>query len=279
MPLLVAGVERLVQGVVLVEPGGVLEHDRVDEAAVGGGLEILGAAWVVAREADELALPDFLIASAVSLEFLALGQLERIVGAVVVADAVDEEQVDVVGLQGGEPLVELRDQLLRATWAWSLVTRKISLRTSGIALKPAGDGRLRTVGIGRVEVAEPIGVGEPEQTVGGAPGDFQAPVPRFRIVTSTPVLCPAAGRQDTLGLVLVLAEATPVLSVRAEAAAAAAPVWRNSRRSTCERSFSLISLDSPHKKGCSDHAAVLKVLREMSLPDRVDQLSRECEDY
>ena len=44
------------------------------------------------------ALPDFLIASIVSFELLALGPLERLV-AVVAPDPVDEEQVDVIDLK------------------------------------------------------------------------------------------------------------------------------------------------------------------------------------
>ena len=65
--LLPAGVERLVQGRVLVEPRGVLEHDRVDDAPLGRRLEDLGPVLVVVEMPTSRALPDFLIASAVSL--------------------------------------------------------------------------------------------------------------------------------------------------------------------------------------------------------------------
>ena len=53
MPLLPAGVEGLVERRVLVEPGVVLEHDRVDDSALGRRLDDLGPVLVMGREADE----------------------------------------------------------------------------------------------------------------------------------------------------------------------------------------------------------------------------------
>ena len=57
---------------VLVEPGGVLDHDRVDDARLRPRLEDLGAVRVVGREADELRLARLLDRLDRLLEFLAL---------------------------------------------------------------------------------------------------------------------------------------------------------------------------------------------------------------
>ena len=48
------------------------------------------------------------------LELLALDQVDGVVERVVVAEAVDEEEVDVVGAQRRQPLVELPHDLRRA---------------------------------------------------------------------------------------------------------------------------------------------------------------------
>ena len=96
------------------------------------------AAWMIwarslwwVEKPTNLALPDFRIASAVSLNSWLLTKLMASSRRVVVAEAVDEEEVDVVGPQGRQPLVDHPDHLRRASRGMSLVTRKICLRTSG----------------------------------------------------------------------------------------------------------------------------------------------------
>ena len=71
------------------------------------------AAWMIwarslwwVEKPTNFALPDFRIASAVSLNSLLLTKSIGVVERVVVAEAVDEEQVDVVGPEGRQPLVE-----------------------------------------------------------------------------------------------------------------------------------------------------------------------------
>jgi hypothetical protein len=66
-PLLPAGVERLVQRGILVEPGGVLEHDRVDDPPSAAAWMIWARSLWWVEKPTNLALPDFRIASAVSL--------------------------------------------------------------------------------------------------------------------------------------------------------------------------------------------------------------------
>ena len=114
IPLLPAGVERLVQRRVLVEPGAVLEHDRVDDPAFGRRLDDAPRSLWWVEKPMNLALPDLRIASAVSLNSWLLTRLIGVVEAVVVAQAVDEEEVDVVGPQGRQPLVDHRRSSARA---------------------------------------------------------------------------------------------------------------------------------------------------------------------
>ncbi len=98
-PALVGGVDRLVERRVLVEPGAVLEHDHVDDPALGRRLDQLGAVLVVGRDADEPGFPRLLGRLRRLLQLLALDHGHRVVEAVVIAEAVDEEQVDVVGTE------------------------------------------------------------------------------------------------------------------------------------------------------------------------------------
>ena len=95
--LLPAGVEGLVQRRVLVEPGVVLEHDRVDDSPLGRRLDDLGPVLVVRREADEPGLARLPERVGSLLELLALDHVDRVVELVLVSQPVDEEQVDVVG--------------------------------------------------------------------------------------------------------------------------------------------------------------------------------------
>ena len=105
-PALVGGVDRLVERRVLVEPGAILEHDRVDDPALGRRLDQLGAVLVVGRDADEPGLARLLGRLRRLLQLLALDHGDGVVERVVVAEAVDEEQVDVVGPERRQPLVE-----------------------------------------------------------------------------------------------------------------------------------------------------------------------------
>ncbi len=90
------------------------------------------AGWWVEKPTN-FALPDFLIASIALANSWLLANAIGLVGRMVVAEGVDEEEVDVVGLQGRQPLVEHPHHLGRRSWARSLVARKMFLRTSGIA--------------------------------------------------------------------------------------------------------------------------------------------------
>ena len=63
------------------------------------------------------ALPDLRIASAVSLNSLPLRNSRQMSAVVVVAQAVEEEGIDRVELEGFQPLVELLDHLLGRSWA------------------------------------------------------------------------------------------------------------------------------------------------------------------
>ena len=92
----VASVEGFVEVGLLVEPGGVLDHDGVDEADLGGGLEDGCAVAVVGGDAEELEFAGLLGGFGGGFEFGAAEELEGGVDAVV-AEAVDEEEVEVVG--------------------------------------------------------------------------------------------------------------------------------------------------------------------------------------
>ena len=67
IPRLVAGVESPVHRRVLVDPGIVLDHDASTNPPSAAASRILGLDWVVVEKPTNFALPDFLIASAVSL--------------------------------------------------------------------------------------------------------------------------------------------------------------------------------------------------------------------
>ena len=129
---------------------------------------------MVDGEADEFGLarlPDRVGGLA---EFLALEEFDALVGAVMVAHPVEEEGVDRVEFQAREPLVELVDELLRGPGSILGDNEGVLLRL-GDGLEELGDGRLGPVGLGRVEVADAFGVGEPQETVEAPPSDFQAP--------------------------------------------------------------------------------------------------------
>ena len=76
MPALMAGVERLVEFIALGEEGGVLDHDGIEEPALGGGHEVRGAPIVMAGEADHLGLAGAFELIGDALEIVALGPVE-----------------------------------------------------------------------------------------------------------------------------------------------------------------------------------------------------------
>ena len=93
-------------GIILRQPRAEREHDHVDEAALGGGLDLLGLAAVVGREADEPHLAGLLDRLDGLLHLLALGPV-----GLLAAQAVEEEQVDVIGAERSQPLVDLLEHL------------------------------------------------------------------------------------------------------------------------------------------------------------------------
>ena len=131
------------------------------------------AAWMIwarslwwVEKPTNFALPDFRIASAVSLNSWLLTKLMASSRRVVVAEAVDEEEVDVVGPQGLPAAGRASSASARGACGVSLVTRKICLRTSGVLLEPLLEAGLGAVDLGGVEEADAVGEGEPEQAVG-----------------------------------------------------------------------------------------------------------------
>ena len=112
-PLLPAGVECLVQRCVLVQPGRVLDHDRVNDAPLSGRLENLGPILVMGRDADKARLARLANRVGRLLELAALDEVYRLVQRVVVSEAVNEEEVQIVGPHVGQALVELSHDLGR----------------------------------------------------------------------------------------------------------------------------------------------------------------------
>ena len=222
-----AGVERLVQRRVLVEPGGVLEHDRVDDAPLGRRLDDLGAVPVVGREADELRLARLADRLGRLLEFLPLDEVDGVVERVVVAEAVDEEEVDVVGAQGLEP----RGRASPACPSGPgivLGDQDDLLADLGRLLEPLLEAGLGAVDLGGVEGADAAGVGQPEQPLEDAVA-ARAPVPISSMVISRPVL--PSFRLGRTGVLAAASWASAPGAAPRAAAVASAPAWRNVRRS------------------------------------------------
>ena len=127
---------------------------------VGGVLQLLGDHRVVGREADELDLARLLEGLDGLLHLLALGPVD-LAGA----EAVEEEQVDVVGAEPLEALVELLEHV-DGSRTWLLVARKMFLRTSGSASNHSPEDALGVlVALGGVEVADAFLIREAEQPV------------------------------------------------------------------------------------------------------------------
>ena len=129
-PLLPAGVEGPVQRGVLIQPGSVRDHDRVDDAPFGGRLEDLGPILVMGRDADEARLARLANRVGRLLELAALDEVNRVVERVIVAEAVNEEEVQIIGSHVGQRWSSL-PMISAGVCGRSLVTTKICLRTSG----------------------------------------------------------------------------------------------------------------------------------------------------
>ena len=118
--------------------GASLSSQGVYWSMIASTIPPSAAAWMIwarslwwVEKPTNLALPDFRIASAVSLNSLLLTKLMASSSAVVVAEAVDEEEVDVVGPQGLPAAGRASPASAPGVRGMSLVTRKICLRTSG----------------------------------------------------------------------------------------------------------------------------------------------------
>ena len=172
MPALWQASRAAIQRGVLVEPGGPLDHDRVDEPPLGRRLQVFGALGVVAREADEAGLARLLDGLDRVLEFLALGPFQRSFAVLAGADPVDEQQVDVVGLERLQPLVELGDELAVALPRVVLGDEEDVLAHGGVGRQPLGDGGLGAVAVGGVEGADALLIREAQELrgAGALPG-------------------------------------------------------------------------------------------------------------
>ena len=120
-------------------------------------------AGIGAREADEARLARPLERLDRRLPLPALGPFQRLI-AVVGADPATQEHLHEVGLVLAECQASCAINS-RGVHGWSMVTRKISLRTWDSAGIHLGDGGCRSVAVGRVDAAFPEGVSEARQTV------------------------------------------------------------------------------------------------------------------
>ena len=158
----------------------------------------------------------------------------------VVAEPVDEEEVDVVGPQGRQPLVEHLQHLLGA-WGLVLGDQDDLLADLGGLLEPLLEAGLGAVSIGGVERADPAGEGQPEQAVED-PALAQGPGAHLEHGDLDAGLAELPlGEDRRLGG--ASCASTPEVAPRA-AAVASAPAWRNVRRSGLFVSSWDIALDS-----------------------------------
>ena len=200
MPRLGTGVERPVHRVVLGDPGIVLQHDHIDEPPGRGGHEQLRPARVVGREADEprLARPADRVGDRLELRAPGPGRLDV---EVLVAQGVDQDRVDIVGLELLEPLVQQPDELLGRAHH-GLRDQEQLLAGHGRRLHPPRDHRLGTVALGRVDIADAVGPGEAQEPLAarahpGAEGEHGHVDPR--------PAQPASGQRGRLLLVRAVA--------------------------------------------------------------------------
>ena len=177
----VGQVQGPVHRVVLGGPGVVLEHDHVDEPAGRGRLDEVRPHRVVGREADKLRLARLADRLGSLLELAAPGPA-RLDLEVLLSQGVEEEQVDVIGLERLEPLVELPEEL-RGRIGPVLGHQEELVARHGGRLHPPADHRLGAVGLGRVDITDAVGPGEAEQPLAarahpGAEGEHRHIDPR-----------------------------------------------------------------------------------------------------
>ncbi len=169
---LVTGVHGLVQPVLgAADHRVVAHHDRVEEAAFGGGLQELRGLCVVAGEADEADLAAGLELLGDLLELLAAGPGQSLLAVLLVAHAVHEEQIDVVGLEGPQADIDVAEHQGQVADVVLLRVRlgdQEDLLAPAGPLEPPGDlGLAAAVGVaaGRVEVPDPHVVGMVEEAL------------------------------------------------------------------------------------------------------------------
>ena len=113
------------------------------------------------READELGLARLADRVGRFLELLAGDHVDRFVDGALVAQPVDEEEVDVVGPQRGKPLVDHAEHFAgRARHVFG--DEDDFLANLRVLLKPLLEVLLGAVDLGRVEDPDAVGIGDPE---------------------------------------------------------------------------------------------------------------------
>ena len=198
-----AGVEGPVERGVLVEPGGVLEHDRVNGPPLGGGLNDLGPVLVMGRDADQASLARLADGVGRFLELAALHEADRLVERVVVSEAVNEEEVEVVGSHRGQALLELAHDLAgRARQVFG--DHEDFLANLGRLLEPELEVGLGLVFLGSVEAANALGVGELENPLDSLPPTRSGV--ENRDIDSRLAQGPPGNRQGLRGVVRGLAQ-------------------------------------------------------------------------
>ena len=109
-------------------------------------------------------MPDLRIASAASLNSRLLTKFDRLVERVVVSEAVDEEEIEVVGSHVGQALVELAHDLGRGL-RQILGDHEDLLANLGLLLEPELEVGLGLVPFRGVEAADALGVGVPQNAL------------------------------------------------------------------------------------------------------------------
>src|SRR5271157_4527182 len=146
--LRVAGVEGAVDRVVLLQPRTELEHDHVDEATFGGRLELLGPAAIVSGKAHEPHPAGLLDGLGGGFHLPALGPVDLIA-----SQAVEKQQVDIIGSERRQPLVDLLDHLVRFADV-ILGGQKDLLADLRLGREPGLEPVLDMVARGRVEITD-----------------------------------------------------------------------------------------------------------------------------
>ena len=156
---LIAGVHGLVERGVLGKPGCVRQHDGVDKSSLGGCLELLGRGAVVGGKAHEPYLAGFLDGLDFCFHLPALDPLD-----LAAAQAVVVEQVDVVGAERREPLIDVLEDV--ADRPDRLLGRQEDLFAHlGHFREPFLEPRLGAIHLGGVEEPDALGESRAEQPV------------------------------------------------------------------------------------------------------------------